>query len=108
MCIEVFPGSKIVFPELFDARLKRFGVGAKTSGSGSTGALIAPDGTAMIVRKSGCAEVSGKMPLAVRDAVAREFHLVRDRKRLRKHEASEPSPVEQESTTTLAPEMSHG
>ena len=61
MCIEVFPGSKIVFPELFDGRLKRFGVGAKTSGSGSTGALIAPDGTATIVRKSddGCAEFSG-------------------------------------------------
>jgi hypothetical protein len=72
--VEFFPG-KIAFTELFDGRLKRFGIGAKANNS--TGALSGPDGIVTIVQRGsdGCAKFLGKMSVPVCNAIAREFKI---------------------------------
>jgi hypothetical protein len=71
MTIEHFPGDEIPISHLFDGRLERFGI---TTGT-ETAALIAPDGTSIIVRATdeGYAQFPEKMPLLIRNAIANEF-----------------------------------
>jgi hypothetical protein len=71
---ECFPG-KIAFTKLFDGRLKSVGIDAEANNS--TGALSGPDGIVNIVQKGsdGYAKFSGKMSVAVCNAIAREFEI---------------------------------
>src|SRR4051794_25692820 len=72
MSVEHFPTMGIRFDELFDGRLKRFGITTNVE----TGALIAPDGTPTIIRRAdkGYAQFPEKMPVLIRDAIAAEFY----------------------------------
>jgi hypothetical protein len=73
MSLEHFPRNEICFSDLFDGRLERFGV----TTNNETAALIAPDGTATIVRPTnmGHAQFPKKMPILIRNAIAAEFRI---------------------------------
>jgi hypothetical protein len=71
MSIEHYPCNEIPFDDLFDGRLKRFGI----TTAAKTGALIAPDGTPMFVLRTdkGYAQFPENMPVLIRNAMAAEF-----------------------------------
>ena len=71
MSLEYFPSNDICFSDLFDGRLERFGV----TTDNETGALIAPDGTTIIVQRTdkGHAQFTQKLPVLIRNAIATEF-----------------------------------
>src|SRR2546421_614402 len=71
MSLEHFPGNQISFDDLFDSRLERFGI----TTDAETAALIAPDGTPAIVRRTGegHAQFPEKIPVLIRNAIAAEF-----------------------------------
>jgi hypothetical protein len=75
MSFERFPNKQIPFAKLLDGCLKRFGI--STDVDDSTGMLIAPDGTATVVRNddNGNAMFPGKMPMSVHHAVAKVFNV---------------------------------
>jgi hypothetical protein len=75
MSLELFPNNEIPFKDLFDGRLKRFGI--TTDAGEKLGALIAPDGNATIVQPTdgGHVEFPDSMPVLVRNAIAAEFAL---------------------------------
>jgi hypothetical protein len=73
MSLENFPDKEISFNNLFDGRLKRFGI--TIDAVDQPGALIAPDGTAIIIipTDEGFAQFPSKMPVLLRNAIAAEF-----------------------------------
>jgi hypothetical protein len=72
MSVEYFPTIGISFDDLFDGRLKRFGITTNVE----TGALIASDGTPTIVGRTdkGHAQFPDQMPVVTRNAIAAEFY----------------------------------
>src|SRR3954451_8939907 len=72
MSVEHFPTMGIRFDELFDGRLKRFGITTNVE----TGALIAPDGTPTIVRRTdkGYAHFPEQISAVIRNAISAEFY----------------------------------
>jgi hypothetical protein len=75
MSLELFPNNEIPFANLFDGRLKRFGI--TTDAGEKLAALIAPDGNATIVQPTDAGHVQfpDSMPVLVRNAIAAEFAL---------------------------------
>src|SRR6476659_9482060 len=73
MSLDHFPSNEISFIDLFDGRLERFGV----TTDNEKGALIAPDGTTITVRRTdmGHAQFPKKMPVLLRNAIAAEFRI---------------------------------
>ena len=71
MSLEYFPTIVISFDDLFDGRLKPFGITTNVE----TGALIAPDGTPTIIGRTdnGHAQFPEQMPVLIRNAIAAEF-----------------------------------
>jgi hypothetical protein len=69
--LEYFPDNKISFNDLFDGRLERFGF----TTAAEAAALIAPDGTTTIVRRTdqGHAQFPREIPVVIRNAIATEF-----------------------------------
>ena len=72
MSLEYFPTLGISFDDVFDGRLKPFGITTNLE----TGALIAPDGTPTIIGRTdnGHAHFPEKMPMVIRNAIAAEFY----------------------------------
>ena len=72
MSLEYFPTLGISFDDVFDGRLKPFGITTNLE----TGALIAPDGTPTIIGRTdnGHAHFPEKMPVVIRNAIAAEFY----------------------------------
>jgi hypothetical protein len=73
MSLENFPNQEISLDDLFDGCLERFGITTNTVDQ--PGALIAPDGTAIIIipTDEGFAQFPRKMPVLIRNAIAAEF-----------------------------------
>jgi hypothetical protein len=74
MSLENFPNNEISINDLFDGRLERFGI---TTDNEQLGALIAPDGSTIIVGRTdkGYTQFPQKMPVLIRNAIASEFSI---------------------------------